>query len=172
MADSSNACPAQPSGRRIRRRYRRGKRPSLQEYIDRHPDWPTISASSSRPWSRWSRSRTIARRSTEPPAPGLAAAGAAGRLPDPPRDRPRRHGRRLRGRAGLAGPARRAEGAAAAAAGATPGPGGGSSARPGPRPGCTTPTSCRSSASASTTGCPTTSCSSSRAWGSTRSSRS
>ena len=42
-------------------------------------------------------------------------------------------------------------------------PASGSAARPGRRPGCTTPTSCRSSASASTTGCPTTPCSSSRA---------
>ena len=47
-----------------------------------------------------------------------------------------------------------------------------SSARRGRRPGCTTPTSCRSSASASRTACTTTSCSSSRAWGSTRSSTS
>ena len=42
----------------------------------------------------------------------------------------------------------------------------------GRRPSCTTPTSCRSSASASTTACPTTSCSSSRAWAWTRSSTS
>ena len=44
---------------------------------------------------------------------GRDAARAAGRLPHPPRGRPRRHGRRLRGRAGVAGPARRAQGAAA-----------------------------------------------------------
>ena len=83
---------------------------------------PTRSASSSRPWSRWSRSRTIAQEVTEPPAPGpLPLAGAAGRLPDHPRDRPRRHGRRLRGRAGLARPARRAQGPAPPAPGRTPG---------------------------------------------------
>ena len=51
----------------------------------------------------------------------------------------------------------------------TPGPSSGSSARPGRRPGCTTPTSCRSSASASTRDRLTTRCSSSRAWDSTRS---
>ena len=45
----------------------------------------------------------------------------------------------------------------------------GSGARRGRRRGCTTPTSCRSSASASTRGATTTSCSSSRARGSTRS---
>ena len=51
-----------------------------------------------------------------PPAPPARgpAAGATGRLPDPPRDRPRRHGGRLRGRAGLARPQRGAEAAAAA----------------------------------------------------------
>ena len=42
------------------------------------------------------------------------AAGAAGGLPDHPRGRPRRHGRRLRGRAGVAGPPRGPEGPAAA----------------------------------------------------------
>ena len=41
------------------------------------------------------------------------ASRAAGRLPHPPRDRPRRHGRRLRGRAGVARPPRGAEGPAA-----------------------------------------------------------
>ncbi len=78
--------------------------------------------------------------------------GATGRLPHPPRDRPRRHGRRLRGRAGVARPPRGAEGPAARRPCSTPGSSAGSSARPGPRPGCTTPTSCRSSASARRTG--------------------
>ena len=44
-----------------------------------------------------------------PPSPGI---GRAGRLPDPPRDRPGRDGGRLRGRADLAGPARGPEGPA------------------------------------------------------------
>ena len=84
--------------------------------------------------------------------PAAGAAGAAGRLPDHPRDRPRRHGRRLRGRAGVARPPRGPEGPAAAHAGSTRGRRPASSARPARRRGCTTPTSCRSSASASTTG--------------------
>ena len=98
-------------------------------------------------------------------APEAAAPipDAAGRLPHPPRDRPRRHGHRLRGGAGEPGPARGAEGAAApptwrpqpARAVPARGPGGGRC--------CTTPTSCRSSASASTRACTTTPCSSSRA---------
>ena len=87
----------------------------------------------------------------------------ARRLPHPPRDRPRRHGRRLRGRAGLAGPPGGAEGAAVASRSSTRSRSGGSSARRRRRPGCTTRTSCRSSASASRTGITTTSCSSSRA---------
>ena len=45
-------------------------------------------------------------------APAAARARAAGRLPHPPRGRPRRHGRRLRGRAGVARPPRGAEGPA------------------------------------------------------------
>src|SRR5262249_40130084 len=40
--------------------------------------------------------------------------GAVGGLPDPPRGGPRRHGRGLRGRAGVAGPPRRPEGPGAA----------------------------------------------------------
>ena len=44
----------------------------------------------------------------------LAAAVAGGRLPDRPRDRPRRHGGRLRGRAGLARPPGGPEGPALA----------------------------------------------------------
>ena len=55
------------------------------------------------------------------PGPGRGGAGDGGdpaavagrRLPDPPRDRPRRHGGRLRGRAGLARPPRGPEGPAA-----------------------------------------------------------
>ena len=118
-----------------------------------------------RPWPRWSRSRTtpsIAAAAGRWPA---AVARTAGRLPHPPRGRPRRHGGRLRGRAGLARPPRGAEGAAAGRSWRTPTQAAVSSARRGRRRGCTTPTSCRSSASASTTARPTTSCSSSRASG-------
>ena len=48
---------------------------------------------------------------------GTPDARAAGRLPHPPRDRPRRHGHRLRGGAGEPGPARGAEGPAATSPG-------------------------------------------------------
>ncbi len=95
---------------------------------------------------------------------------AAGRLPHPPRGRPRRHGGRLRGRAGVAGPARRAQGPARERAAQRRPRSSGSSARPARRRGCTTPTSCRSSASASTRASTTTPCSSSRATAWTRSS--
>ena len=100
--------------------------------------------------------------SAAPPAAGRPRPlGAAGRLPHPPRDRPRRHGGRLRGRAGVAGPPRGAEGPARRGPDRPRRRCGGSSARPGRRRGCTTPTSCRSSASASRTASTTTPCSSS-----------
>ena len=92
-----------------------------------------------------------------------AGPRAAGRLPHPPRDRPRRHGRRLRGRPGEPGPARRPEGAAAPPPGRPDPARAVPAARREPRPGCTTPTSCRSSASASTTASTTTPCNTSRA---------
>ncbi len=57
---------------------------------------------------------------------------AARRLPPDPRDRPGRHGDRLRGRAGVARPPGRRQGPAAAPAGPTTGRCSGSSARPGP----------------------------------------
>ena len=99
-------------------------------------------------------------------------AGAAGRLPHPPRGRPRRHGRRLRGRAGDRSAGTWRSRSCPATPCSTPGSWPGSAARRGRRRGCTTPTSCRSSASASRTGCTTTSCSSSGARRSTRSSTS
>ena len=79
----------------------------------------------------------LARRPRGRPATAQAV-GPAGRLPPHPRGRPRRHGRRLRGRADFAGPARGAEGAAVrrddgpAAAAALPerGAGGGVAAPP------------------------------------------
>ena len=121
----------------------------------------------------------VARAARRPASLGQAARGrrrrspaATGRLPDPPRDRPGRDGRRLRGGAAVARPARGAEGAAAAAAWRDRRTWSGSGWRPAPRPGCTTRTSCRSSASASRRACTTTPCSSSRARASTRSSRS
>ena len=101
-----------------------------------------------------------------PPAPALAAAR---RLPHPPRGRPRRHGRRLRGRAGVAGPARGPEGAAAASCCSTPrhkrrfereAQGGGAAAPHQHRAGLRRRRARRA--------CPTTSCSSSRAWAWTR----
>ena len=81
---------------------------------------------------------------------GGGAARTARRLPHPGRDRPRRHGHRLRGVSGIAGPARRREGAAPQSL-PDPSSCSGSSARRRRPPGCTTPTSSRCSASASRT---------------------
>ncbi len=67
--------------------------------------WATRSASSSPPWSRSSRPRKCWKArpgpSASPSAPDVAAGG---RLPGDPRGRPRRDGRGVRGRAGLARP--------------------------------------------------------------------
>ncbi len=152
-------------------RYRRGERPPLSEYTDKYPEladeirelFPALVAMEQ--FGTGADAGDRADRRTA--AAATADPRAARRLPHPPRDRPRRHGRRLRGGAGVAGPARGAEGPAARPPGATPVSSSGSSARPARRPGCTTPTSCRSSASASTTACTTTPCSSSRARAST-----
>ena len=84
------------------------------------PSWPTRSASvfpalvemeRLEPAARRGRAHRPVRRRRAGRRPGDPPAR---RLPDPPRGRPGRHGRRLRGRAGLAGPARGAEGPAAA----------------------------------------------------------
>ena len=91
------------------------------------------------------------------------APRAAGRLPHPPRGRPGRHGRRLRGGAGVARPARGAEGAARGHGLTSPTDLERFRREAQAAAGCTTPTSCRSSASASTRASTTTPCSSSRA---------
>ena len=97
---------------------------------------------------------------------------AGGRLPHPPRDRPRRHGRRLRGRTGFPRPPRGAEDAAAKHRARRQGCSSDSAARRARRPGCTIRTSCRCSRSAARATSATTPCSSSRAraltWSMTR----
>ena len=95
----------------------------------------------------------------------MPGAPAAGGLSHPPRGGPGRHGGRLRGGAGIARPARGPEGAPLARPG-LPDPHGAFPAGGARRPGCTTRTSCRSSASASRTGSTTMRCSTSgaRAW--------
>ena len=109
------------------------------------PAWPASSSSTARPAA-----------AAETPA-------QPGRVPDHPRARPRRHGRRLRGRADLAPPPRGARRSCGSASWPTKRRCSGSGARPRPSPGCTTPTSCRSSPSAASGACTTTPCSSSRA---------
>ena len=137
------------------------ERPPLKEYIDRHPD---LAAEIREVFPAMAMMENIALADESlvddptgeaPPTPASASAPEhLGDLSHPARGRPGRHGRRLRGRAGLAGPARRPQGAASAHRSTTPSSGGGSSARRGPRPSCTTPTSCRSSAWASSDGTP------------------
>ena len=147
-------------------RYRAGERPSLQEYIDRYPELADDIRELFPAMVEIEQVKEDHQRSGR--ARGRAAGSrraAARRFSHHPRSRQGRHGHRLRGRAGFAGPARRAEGAAqehaARRQGQAPVRARGES-RP---PGCTTPISSRSSASASRTACRITSCSSSRAWG-------
>ena len=111
---SSDRNPVEALADDFLRRQRGGERPTLEEYCRRHPEladeirevFPVLirmeDLALRRP-RRLHRRRGRSRRD---------AAGAAGRLPHPPRGRPRRHGRRLRGRAGVARPARGAEGPA------------------------------------------------------------
>jgi len=137
-------------------RYRRGERPSLQEYIDRHPQladdireyFPALAA--------------VEQIKDDRHAPVEQAASHAlpplERLGDfriNPRDWPRRHGRRLRSeQLSLAGMWRSR--CCRTRRWPTTKPGSVLSAKPGRPPSCTTPTSCRCSASASMTDCPIT----------------
>ena len=102
-------------------RFRRGERPSVEEYAAQVPRAgrrdPRAAAGPGRCWSRRSPSpaRPPGPAAARPPTASGAGPAAAGRLPDPPRDRPGRHGRGLRGGAAVAGPARGAQGAASSA---------------------------------------------------------
>ena len=90
-------------------RKRRGEQPTLREYLERHPEladeirdlFPALLMMEDLGESSGGTTGSLA-------ADNGAARGhpapAAGRLPDPARDRPGRHGRRLRGRARVAGP--------------------------------------------------------------------
>ncbi len=79
-------------------RYRHGQRPSLKEYVDRHPEL-AVEIRDVFPAMAMMENIALADESMAGEATGggpdarAAAAGAAGRLPHPPRGRPRRHGR-------------------------------------------------------------------------------
>ena len=130
-------------------RKRRGEQPTLSEYVERYPEladdirdlFPALLMMEDlgEELGRDDRARWP-RKTARPWASRFAAAG---RLPDPPRDRPGRHGRGLRGRARVAGPAGGAQGAVGRVAARIPSRCGGSSVRRRRRRGCTTPTSCR-----------------------------
>ena len=94
------------------------------------------------------------------PAVGLHADADDRRLPAGARDRPRRHGRRLRSVADFAAAARRAEDPAVHRRRTTRSRSAASRTRPRPPPRCSIRTSCRCTPSASRTACTTTRCSS------------
>ena len=103
------------------RRYRRGERPGLTEYTARHPELAAQIRDLFPALAMIEQFGSIAGPPTGPHSRTASADGnvpaAARRVPHPPRGGPRRHGDRVRGRAGVAGPARGAEGPA------VPGPG-------------------------------------------------
>ena len=156
-------------------RFRRGERPSIDEYAAKYPELadeirellPAL-VQLERDFSVGGATGSFDGGARVADPEGRPAA--ARRLHDPPRGRPGRDGGRLRGGAAVARAARRPEGAALAGDWATRRSSSGSAWRPARRRGCTTPTSCPSSASASTTGRTTSPCSSSAARASTRSS--
>ena len=82
-------------------RHRRGERPAIAEYIERHPEWadeirevfPALVMMEQLKPTPDDLTGSDSGASAAP----AAAVRAAGRLPHPPRGRPRGHGGRLRG---------------------------------------------------------------------------
>ncbi len=107
-------------------RFRRGERPALKEYTDRFPEladeirelFPAMVKV-----ERAEGGRHVDEEQTEDRPSRESAPESDRRLSDPPRDRPGRHGRGVRGRADLAGPPRGAQGAAGAVVQRPDGPG-------------------------------------------------
>ena len=114
-SSSSDRDPLERLAAEFLDRRRRGENPSPSEYAEQYPQWaeqileffPALEVMEGlKPGSR--RPDRFARR------PRLVTAvtprlRATRRVSHPPRDRPRRHGRGLRGHAGVAGPAGRLE---------------------------------------------------------------
>ena len=93
-------------------RYRAGERPALQEYIDRHPELADDIRELFPAMVEIEQVKEDHQEAAEPAAaPRLPRLRAARRFSHHPRGRQGRHGHRLRGRAGLAGASRRAQGA-------------------------------------------------------------
>ena len=96
-------------------RFRRGERPSLTEYTGKHPElaaeirdlFPALAVT-----EQFGSVAGPQLASTPRPRLQMAPHRGTRRVPHPSRDRPRRHGHRLRGSPGIAGPARGLEGAA------------------------------------------------------------
>ena len=133
-------------------RVARGEDPQVEEYVTRNPGLSRI-LREVLPALQVLRRSGSGRASVGPadePDPG--PTGRLGDFRHRPRGGPRRHGRRLRGRADLAGPAGGPEGAAVRRRRWTPGSCSASRTRRRRRPACTTRTSCRSTASAASGG--------------------
>ena len=128
-------------------RFRRGERPALKEYTDRYPELADDILELFPAMVKVERAEGLRQGVEEIEESRCHELSPEGdrRLPDPPRDRPGRHGGRVRGRTDLAGPPGGAQGFAAAGVRRPNDPWSGSAARPAPRHDCTTPTSCLSS---------------------------
>ena len=169
-ADCSERHPVDRLAEEFVARYRRGERPSISEYTAKYPELADklqeILAALVLMEEHAPARAPLDESSAEASAGRIADAAAARRVFDPPRAGPRRHGRRLRGGAGVARPARGPQGAAVALADRPAAARSASSTRRRRPPGCTTRTSCRSSASAWRRASTSTPCSSSRgaAW--------
>ena len=104
----ARARPGGAPGRGVPRPPPRGERPTSAEYTDKYPELaerdPRRLPDAGRDGGGRLRGPASERRHRDRAGGGLgprrAAAGPARRLPHPPRGRPGRHGRRLRGRAG------------------------------------------------------------------------
>ena len=90
-------------------RYRAGERPSIQEYVDRHPELAEDIRELLPAMVEIEQFKEDHQEATEQAAARPARGPAARRFPHPPRGRQGGHGHRLRGRAGIAGAPRGAQ---------------------------------------------------------------
>ena len=111
----SEADPLAALAEEFAERYRRGERPALTEYTEKYPEQAERIRHLFPALVEMEQLGSVGGQEAGPFAGIAAGRGrvprAARRIPHPSRGGPRRHGGRLRGGAGIAGPARGAQGA-------------------------------------------------------------